>query len=171
MIGLVGCSGIDSSKGSQDSDGDGVSDSEDYAPQDPEVQKKSDLEGTDRPTASDSPTATEEPTPVDDDGYNPNKSPTPIQGLISRSPALRPIEVESFVDDYSSGVRGTVENISDRTLDYVQANAYFYVGDTRVGEGLDNATDLLPGTKWEFKCTYFGDSEWESYVVGVDTQL
>ena len=50
---LAGCVGEDESE-IKDSDGDGVIDSEDYAPQDPDVQEKSDLENVDKltPTSS-----------------------------------------------------------------------------------------------------------------------
>ena len=45
--GLAGCSGVlggdDEENDTKDTDGDGVIDSEDYAPQDPDVQEKSDI--------------------------------------------------------------------------------------------------------------------------------
>ncbi|NEU57203.1 hypothetical protein [Halorussus sp. MSC15.2] len=41
LLGLPGCS----SSGPTDSDGDGMIDSKDYAPQDPDVQEKSDIDG------------------------------------------------------------------------------------------------------------------------------
>lgn len=44
---FTGCTGSLTGNQIQDSDGDGVIDSEDYAPQDPEVQEKSDLSSTD----------------------------------------------------------------------------------------------------------------------------
>lgn len=59
---LAGCTGSDGSTETTeaDSDGDGVADSEDYAPKDPDVQAKSDLEtvATSAPTAA---TTTAEP--------------------------------------------------------------------------------------------------------------
>ena len=45
-------SGGDDSNGVQDSDDDGVIDSEDYAPNDPEVQERSDLQGTSEATTA-----------------------------------------------------------------------------------------------------------------------
>jgi len=45
----AGCTS-DEDDGVQDSDGDGVIDSEDYAPRDPDVQSKEDVEGTPTPT-------------------------------------------------------------------------------------------------------------------------
>lgn len=51
---VAGCTGSDESADKQieDSDGDGVIDSQDYAPNDPDVQEKSDLKSTTRATAS-----------------------------------------------------------------------------------------------------------------------
>ncbi|WP_459194062.1 hypothetical protein [Halosimplex sp. J119] len=78
---LSGCSSSGDDEGDiQDSDGDGVIDSEDYAPNDPDVQEKSDLEGTPTPPEIDgvgtlgeidieeSDTAT--PTPSKDNGID-----------------------------------------------------------------------------------------------------
>lgn len=65
IVWIAGCSGDESQDGDiQDSDGDGVIDSEDYAPNDPEVQEKSDVTGTPTasPTSTPTPTPTEEPT-------------------------------------------------------------------------------------------------------------
>jgi hypothetical protein len=66
--GLAGCSGgEDQTEDIQDSDGDGVIDSEDYAPEDPEVQEKSDLTSestTQSATATPTPTEISTPTPT-----------------------------------------------------------------------------------------------------------
>jgi len=67
MLAAAGCTSVDSSSDStpKDSDGDGVPDSEDYAPRDPDVQDKSDLNTTARPTTNSTPTTTEStPTPT-----------------------------------------------------------------------------------------------------------
>lgn len=73
----------------RDSDGDGVIDSEDYAPKDPEVQSKSDLEGavteaseptatiTPKPTPTQTPTPTPTPTPEPTPTPTPESTPTP----------------------------------------------------------------------------------------------
>jgi hypothetical protein len=61
----AGCSDWGTSQDDiRDSDGDGVIDSEDYAPQDPEVQEKSDLQsgGDSQPTETPTETETETPT-------------------------------------------------------------------------------------------------------------
>lgn len=60
--GIAGCSG-NGSDDIEDSDGDGVVDSEDYAPNDPDVQEKSDLtDGSPTPTPTVEPTPSPEPT-------------------------------------------------------------------------------------------------------------
>jgi len=84
--------------------------------------------------------------------------------LVSDSDALRPVSVEGYVDGYSEGVRGVVKNVSERTLDYVKVDVYFYQGDTRVGNSLDNTTNLTAGTKWAFDAPYVGNQEWDSFV-------
>lgn len=61
-VGIAGCLGGDDGSGDdvQDSDGDGVVDSQDYAPNDPEVQEKSDVSGSDTKAASETPTGRSE---------------------------------------------------------------------------------------------------------------
>jgi len=76
-----------------------------------------------------------------------------------------------YQDDFSSGVRGTLENISDETLSYVQVNVYFLDADeTRIGEGLDNASDLQAGRKWQFDAMFLGDNEEaiDSYEISAE---
>jgi len=68
---IAGCTG--SSNDIQDSDGDGVIDSEDYAPQDPEVQEKSDLRDTATVTPTPEPTSTPTPTPPPTTAPNPEE--------------------------------------------------------------------------------------------------
>jgi hypothetical protein len=64
LAGCLGGSGSDL----EDTDGDGVVDSEDYAPRDPEVQRKSDVQSTGSESGDDatetSPEATDTPTPT-----------------------------------------------------------------------------------------------------------
>jgi hypothetical protein len=52
-LAVAGCSGGDSSDDVQDSDGDGVIDSQDYAPNDPDVQSKSDVNSGSTTTETD----------------------------------------------------------------------------------------------------------------------
>lgn len=55
MITIAGCSDGDGSQDDiKDSDGDGVIDSEDYAPQDPEVQERSDIQSAETETETES---------------------------------------------------------------------------------------------------------------------
>lgn len=75
---LSGCS--ESGSGVQDSDGDGMIDSEDYAPNDPDVQEKADVNnvktGT-RKTGTSTSTETPTPSPTDSPTPTPTETPTP----------------------------------------------------------------------------------------------
>lgn len=64
LFSLAGCSSGDD--GVQDSDDDGMVDSQDYAPNDPDVQEKSDIQKspTQTPTPTPKPTSTPTPTPT-----------------------------------------------------------------------------------------------------------
>lgn len=61
------------------------------------------------------------------------------------------LEHEMYEDEYSFGVRGKLENKTDRELLYVEVQARFFDADeTRIAEGLDNLSDLGPGTTANF---------------------
>lgn len=81
---LAGCTSGDDGE-VQDSDGDGVIDSQDYAPQDPDVQDKSDLSES-APLTESTPTATPSPTAT--------ASPTATGTNNQMSSDLDPVEVE-----------------------------------------------------------------------------
>jgi hypothetical protein len=75
LISMAGCSGLSGSDddGVQDSDGDGVIDSEDYAPQDPDVQDKSDIGSGESTPETPTSTETATPTPTEEierEAYN-----------------------------------------------------------------------------------------------------
>jgi len=76
---LAGCSSENDEPNIKDSDGDGVIDSEDYAPQDPEVQKKSDI----KTTATITPTRTPSPTPSPTPTATPSPTPLPSENQLS----------------------------------------------------------------------------------------
>lgn len=65
---------------------------------------------------------------------------------------VKVLEHEFYTEDYGGfGVKGTLKNVSDVTLNYVEVSVVFYdEAGTRVAEGLDNMTDLTPGTKASF---------------------
>jgi dipeptidyl aminopeptidase/acylaminoacyl peptidase len=75
---------------------------------------------------------------------------------------------EWYEEDFSSGVRGTIENLTDNELSYVEVKAYFLDSEgTQIGEGLDNFSDLAGGRKAEFECVFLGDdaSRVDSYEI------
>lgn len=59
--------------------------------------------------------------------------------------------VAYYSDDMSNGVRGEVTNTSDSTISYTGIQVRFYDSDdTRIGETLDNTTDLGAGETYAF---------------------
>lgn len=139
----TGCLGLDSS----DADGDGVIDMEDYAPNDPDVQQKDDVDdgtptlaerdqtasGTPSdeptPTPTDSPTATDSPTPTatdsptatasPTDSPTPTASPTATPGSGSGFPSHDGTHAISGRDDYWAM---KLESAVDFVLEYTVTN-------------------------------------------------
>lgn len=67
--------------------------------------------------------------------------------------SLEIVEDEFYEEDFSAGVKGTVKNNSDSEIGYVGVQAEFLDSEgTRVGEGMDNTTDLAAGQEWAFDC-------------------
>jgi hypothetical protein len=59
--------------------------------------------------------------------------------------------VAYYSEDMSNGVRGEVTNTSDSTISYTGIQVRFYDSDdTRIGETLDNTTDLGAGETYAF---------------------
>lgn len=68
-------------------------------------------------------------------------------------PKVRLLSHEFYVEQFSSGVRGTAVNSTDGELNYVEAEAVFLDQDgTQIDEGLDNVTGLAASREWEFEC-------------------
>lgn len=82
---------------------------------------------------------------------------------------LEILEDEYYEEDFSAGVRGTVKNNSDSEISYVGVQAEFLDAEgTRVGEGLDNTTDLAGGQEWAFDAMATSDpEEIDSYNIEV----
>lgn len=58
---------------------------------------------------------------------------------------------EMYTGEYKYGVKGKLKNQTDRELLYVEVTATFFDSEgTRIGEGLDNMSDLGPGTTATF---------------------
>lgn len=62
------------------------------------------------------------------------------------------LEHEPFREQYSAGVRGIAQNMTDEELSYVGIKVYFLDSEgIQIEEGLDNTTDLAAGRKWRFE--------------------
>lgn len=160
----------------QDSDGDGVIDSEDYAPKDPDVQEKADvndvksgtkktetptLTDTDTPTPSPTPSPTETPT----DSPTPSPTPTPHNAnSISVNGAEFPQQVSHFteygVDSASAWVHPDGPAVSDfdgREL-WVYAmglnsNSVYAAGSTDISRLSNTGGEFSVEMEWEEKPT------------------
>lgn len=105
-IATAGCSSNDGGSGGddiQDSDGDGVIDSEDYAPNDPEVQEKSDVQSTDSTEPS-----TKTPTPEPRERLD---VPTCTVDNV-----IKIVEISPVVEDTWSDITIAFENIGNEAV-------------------------------------------------------
>jgi hypothetical protein len=105
-IAIAGCSSDDGGSDGgdiQDSDGDGVIDSEDYAPNDPEVQEKSDVQSNDSTE-----TSTKTPTP----------EPRESLGVPSCTgdSIIKIVEISPVIEDSWSRVTIAFENIGNEAV-------------------------------------------------------
>lgn len=70
--------------------------------------------------------------------------------------------------EFSSGVKGQIENVSDKTLSYVEVKVYFLDSEgVQFSESLANTEDLASGRVWEFDAMFTGDdkSRVENYEI------
>jgi len=164
----------------QDSDGDGVIDSEDYAPQDPDVQEKSDLQSTATASPTRSPTPTSSATP------SPTPSPTPTEP--------HQIEVETIentpipdsdgdgiadpVDDFPNNSEYTRKHAEDEGAKYLTPGEYwFWKWSQTTEETLEWSVAVTEGSainvvvidENQFSAFENGD-EYEYYVYGSDLE-
>lgn len=67
-------------------------------------------------------------------------------------------------------VEGTIENVGNRDLEYVEAAVHFLDADAVVvGENVSNTTELRAGDDWDFEVDYFSPSRTHvSEAVGYD---
>lgn len=108
--------------------------------------------GTDTTTPTDTPTPTATPTATAT--ATPTPTPTP-------SPDVTILEDELNVGDYGTvSVVGKFKNTSGKEQSYIQVSAKFFNGkDERVGEGMDNATDVPDGQVVNFEILTMAKAE------------
>lgn len=85
------------------------------------------------------------------------------------SGSLEILEDEFYEESIGAGVKGTVKNNSGSEIGYVGVQAEFLDSEgTRVGEGMDNTTDLASGQEWQFDCMATTEaSEIDDYKIEV----
>ena len=93
--------------------------------------------------------------------------------LTTATPEVVILNHQGSYDWLGATVSGTVQNTTDRVLDYIQVNATFYDDqDTRIGDGMWNATDVQPGTKVSFETIPASTGEHPArYFVEAGTSL
>lgn len=132
--------------------------------------------------ATDAETATEEETPTETDTETPEETATETSTPEEESGTERQsleypeehVDVHDVEYDSNSGedsgptVTGVVENVSGETLSYVEVRVEaFDEDDERVGDALDDTTDLADGETWEFNCELWDtDAEEIEYWTG-----
>ena len=156
---LAGCSGSeDSSGGSNDSSGEQANTGEQTSTASPTATAG---ETTDQPT--DESTSASTSTSTSADTTTASSSSSGDEQIESVSDTLEVLEHELFEEEFTAGVRGEIENVSDETLSYVGVQAYFQdEGGTRIGDSLDNTTDLPAGEVWAFEAPYVGSEDAEA---------
>jgi hypothetical protein len=106
------------------------------------------------------------------DGGGSDTTDTPDQTTESDEPDVKILDHEMKWDDMAGAkVVGTVQNTTDSELGYMQVKAKFFDdSDTRVGEGMWNATDVSAGTEVQFETVPASmDSEPATYEVETST--
>lgn len=79
---------------------------------------------------------------------------------------------EWYEEDFSAGVRGELENVSDETLSYVEISAYFLDSEGRqVGDSLANTSDLAPGRVWAFDIMFLGSDSGQVENYELETEV
>lgn len=68
------------------------------------------------------------------------------------------LEIEE--DDYTFGVSGILKNNTDKEKSYVQIEIPVYDAEgNKLGDALDNISNLEPGGTWKFKALFLGTKE------------
>lgn len=92
--------------------------------------------------------------------------------LTEPEPKLEIVSSERYTEEYSEGVRGVARNVSEEVLAYAEVSAVFLDSDgAQVGDGIDNTSDLQPGRKWRFDCSYLGDADFSGYELSTDWRV
>jgi hypothetical protein len=176
IVATAGCTGGDVFQDDiQDSDGDGVIDSEDYAPQDPEVQEKSDIQsgGDSPPTETNTPaepteagehvdetsTATGDDTPtVEETLERKREALTEYQSAYEAILQVNELQNQAL-DEYNDGIEdcgeGEFQKSHDIAFDAAQqfeqaATLAFGAGDEDASEMADGVADYTRDILVEF---------------------
>ncbi len=97
-----------------------------------------------------------------------------VSGRVTSVPdGLEVTERQFYSGQFSTGVRGILENVSRNPFEYVEIRATFYDAQgTRLDTGIDYDSGLAPGAEWPFDVVYRGSadpSQIARYTLMVDT--
>lgn len=174
-ISIAGCADPDDAgtagNGTGDGDGDGTD--TDVGGGDTET----DAGGGDTETVDEADTQTNTGEDTTNGGTAGGVDPSQVEGDTEDvSQYVEVTEHEAFAEGEDVGVRGTIENTSDRTLDYVETEVTLNDGDTVLGEFIDTSDDdidtLPAGETYDFEVT-FDDEVWSegtTYTISVDAE-
>jgi len=179
LSGASGCSSL-TGNGVQDSDGDGVVDSQDYAPQDPDVQEKSDISGSSQGSDSNTDTGSDRSSNSELIGEAVGNYKAGYDGVEASkdllSTAINSFEQESYelvittLSDFESTTRGIATSFSDSAEAAEQLGA----GDVReaalageaeakavgnAGKKIEDAAESAQEENWDDSDEYLGQAQ------------
>lgn len=164
---LAGCTGDNTTTNSdeddiQDSDGDGVIDSEDYAPQDPDVQEKSDLQNATSTAPSTTTTTTTTPTPTQTVSSTTDTTTTAEPTTVATTTAEPTTETWSSANSIQVDASEFPETVS-HILEYSSTKVR-----VRVHPEGPSVTETGDRSLWVIAADYVGDNIYAAGHTAVD---
>lgn len=164
---LAGCS---DDSGVQDSDGDGVIDSQDYAPKDPDVQEKADLQATVGKTATATSTASATETPTRTPSPTPNPTETPTARATEAANSIKvqsehtPEGISHFVEYGLKEATVSLNFDGPRVSEVSYEELWIVAADLDYNIYATGSTSIAGGSGTDER--YTTELDWESKPIG-----